>query len=171
LGTFFEMAHPRRYRICISYTNWSGTACFVPVNAYETNIPLLTSTDPLSVMEVQGAVRIQPGASNWGRWCRFPYAQQGWPTYGIGSPSFALPVGYCYAYNDAPVTANWTIQATLEVEVRFFRRTLYNYTITPTLNKTVVLVTSDEPQEPLQEEEVKEISYDKIGTVLSYSPQ
>lgn len=145
LASFFEMVHPVRYRIRYSYTGWSGTACFVPENPYSVSTPTLTSTEPQSILEVRGSVRIQQGYTNNGVWCRFPFAVQGWQSLALGgSPGSGLTIGYMLTFNDAPGTvASWTIQSTLEVECRFFRRTLYQFTVTPTLSSKLIF-----PKEP-----------------------
>jgi hypothetical protein len=132
LAAFFEMAHPLRYRLRLSYTNWSGTLAFVPINPYAYGtLPSLTNLDNQALREVRGSIRVQSGFNNTGSWCTFPFANQGWNAYGLFNAG--PPLGYYAAFNDAPgVTANWTIQLTLEVVVIFRRRTLYSYTVTPT---------------------------------------
>jgi hypothetical protein len=137
LSTFFEMAQPVSYRLRMSYTNWNGTAAYVPMNPLNVSLPSLINTDPLALLEVRGSVRLQSGFDNTGVWCRYPYTQQGFQTYYLqNAPGVA---GYIMLYNDASTVANWTIQMTIEVKVRFFRRTLYAFTVSPTLTSKFVL--------------------------------
>lgn len=136
LAAFFEMAHPLKYRIRLSYTNWSGTIAFVPINPYAYGtLPTASNLDYQALKEVRGSIRVQSGFGNTGTMCTFPFANQGWNAYGLYNAG--PPVGYYAAYNDAPSStlANWTIQMTLEVLVSFRRRTLYQYSVTPTLKK------------------------------------
>lgn len=169
LGTFFEMYKPTKYRLKISYTNWSGTMCFVPQNPIIADSPpTLTSTDPLAVMEVRGSVRVQAGYNNTGTWCTFPFTNVGLQTH--ISDTTPLIIGYLLAYNDAPLVSNWTIQATLEVETRFFRRTLYYYLVGPTLSTRFVLASeaivtpveeeSKEDSHSYTSEDLDQVSYD-----------
>lgn len=151
LSTFFEMAQPMSYRIRVSYTGWSGIVAFVPVNPLDSFVPIFSNLDVGALDEVRGAVRIQSGSSNTGGWSRFPFATGGFQTYGLFNNN--LNLGYIATYNDAPTVVSWTTQLTIEVKVKFFRRTLYFFAITPTLRS--------EQELPLEEEE-KEISYDKI---------
>jgi hypothetical protein len=138
LAAFFEMMKPLSYRTKTSYTNWSGTLAFIPFNPSLTNsVPILSNVDVAALMEVRGSVRIQSGARNTSSWSTFPYANTGIPTYNVFSSNANL--GYIVFYNDAPTVSNWTIQTTIEIKVRFFRRTIYNFSITPTLSKIVVL--------------------------------
>jgi len=160
LASFFEMVHPVRYRIRYSYTGWSGTATFVPENPYSLSTPSLVNTEPQSILETRGAVRIQAGYTNNGSWCRFPFAQQGWQSLALGgSPGSGLTIGYLLTFNDSPGTvANWTVQATLEVDCRFFRRTLYSFTVTPTLSSKLVFPKDSNPDEDSHEDSIQIIT-------------
>lgn len=132
LATFFEMYQPVMYRMLISYTNWTGTAAFVPQSPLSYDIPsTISQVDTSALKEVRGSVRVQPGYSNTGSWSSYPYAQQGFQTYGAANSN--VDAGYLVFYNDAPTVANWTVQMSLEIRVRFFRRTLFYFAITPTL--------------------------------------
>jgi len=137
LSAFFEMFKPTHYRTKTSYINWSGTVAFIPFNPALTNsVPILSNVDVAALMEVRGSVRLESGARNDSSWSTFPYASIGIPTYNIFSSNANL--GYLVFYNDAPVVSNWTVQTTVEIKVRFFRRTLYNFSITPTRSTKVV---------------------------------
>jgi hypothetical protein len=137
LSTFFEFAQPVSYRLRMSYTNWNGTVAFVPMNPLNVSLPSLISTDPLALSEVRGNVRLQSGYNNTGVWCRYPYAQLGLQTYYLqNAPGVA---GYIMFYNDASTVINWTIQMTIEMKVRFYRRTLYAFTVSPSLVSKFVL--------------------------------
>jgi hypothetical protein len=134
LSSFFEMFKPTSYRIIVSYTNWSGTVAFVPYNpSLPYSVPTTSTIDSAALMEVRGAVRVQAGFDNTGVWCTFPFTNTGLQTYNVYSSNQNL--GFVAHYNDAPTISSWTIQTTIEINVRFFRRTLFNFTITPTLSK------------------------------------
>lgn len=138
LASFFGMAQPVSYRMRASYINWSGTLAFVPLNPLSSSVPSgIGFIDAGGLMETRGSVRVQAGATNTGSWSTFPFAQLGLSSFDM----FNVPynVGYLVAYNDASaVTANWNIQLTLEVKVRFYRRTLQNFSVSPTLSTTWV---------------------------------
>jgi len=136
LITFFENFAPKAYRIKFSYTNWSGTVAFVPLNPFTATVPSAGSLSTQALREVRGAVRIQSGYNNTGVKCVYPYPGQGWQCASIGSN----PIGYLAFYNDGVLpVSNWNIQVTLEVDVRFDRRQLLNTggvvpTLTPNLS-------------------------------------
>jgi len=140
LASFFEMYQPVRYRLRPSYTNWSGSLAFVPGNPAFVDLPTVGNIDASSVLECRGSVRMQSGYNNTGSWCTFPYASIGLQCHTAITTTPAA--GYVLAYNDQPgsITTTWTVQAVIEVDVRFFRRNLNLYTITPTLSSNVVLL-------------------------------
>ena len=122
LANFFECFTPRSYRIRLSYTNWSGTIAFVPLNPFTATVPSATSLLVQSLREVSGAVRVQQGFTNTGAKVSYPYPSMGWQCASISSN----PIGYIAAYNDTPIVLAWTIQVTIEIDVRFYRRQLLN---------------------------------------------
>jgi len=121
LATFFECFVPMTYRIKFSYTNWSGTLAFVPLNPFTATLPSAGSLLTTALREVRGAIRVQQGYNNSGTVCTYPYPNQGWQCASIGSN----PIGYIAAFNDIPLpVANWSIQCTIEVNMKFLRRNL-----------------------------------------------
>jgi len=130
LATFFECFVPRSYRIKFSYTNWSGTLAFVPLNPFTSTAPSASSLLTTALREVRGAIRVQQGYNNTGALCTYPYPNQGWQCASIGSNV----IGYIAAFNDGVLPlANWTIQCTIEVDIRFMRRNLlFTGSVAPT---------------------------------------
>jgi hypothetical protein len=141
LASFFEMVQPVSYRLRCSYTGWSGNVAYIPQNPLSIAIPSTTSNlDEAALMEVRGSVRMQVGYNNTGAWCRYPYATIGFQTYQLNLTSTSA-AGYLAFFNDNPsLSTVWPIQLTLEVKMRFFRRTLYNFTVVPTLTHRFVFV-------------------------------
>jgi hypothetical protein len=137
LATFFEFAQPRRYRILHSYTGWSGTVAFVPTNPQSVTIPTPSTVDIQSLLEVRGSVRIQAGSTNIGAWSTYPYPNLGFDAATIFT--IGLPFGYFVYYNDTPGTLSaYNIQSSIEIDFKFFRRTLRFFTISPTLQKKTI---------------------------------
>jgi hypothetical protein len=131
LATFFEFVQPIRYRILPSYTNWNGTLAFVPTNPQSAVIPSATSIDTLSLLEVRGAVRMQPGYNNIGTWNTYPYSLLGFSADSLFTTG--LPFGYIVAVNDAVAPGSWVVQMSFEVDLKWYRRQLRFFSISPTL--------------------------------------
>jgi hypothetical protein len=144
LASFFEMVQPISYRLRCSYTGWSGSAAYVPQNPLSIAIPSTSSNlDEAALMEVRGSVRLQAGYNNTGAWCRYPYATIGFQTYQLNLTSTSA-AGYLAFFNDNPsLSTVWPVQMTLDVKMRFFRRTLYYFTVTPSLTPTFITVQNE----------------------------